>query len=171
MGLGPVEVGTTSDQCPTSDVATVSFAWSYSFPICVLLFLLVISVCMFYEWKMLKQQGRELLSAQMQVADHYEFAAGLDARLTSLENTTDELSSHVSLMEGELHDEVNTLDTSIQCLRYGLMEYGGFVRNEELSSEQRHHMFVQERGNYVLWQMKTRADTTDENPNRPSNSP
>ena len=50
-------------------------------------------------------------------------------------------------------DEVNTLDTSLQCLRYGLMEYGGFVR--------RRHMFVQERGNYVLWQMKTSAETTD----------
>ena len=103
MGLGPVEVGATSDQCPTLDVSSVSFVWSYSSPICVVLFLVVISVCMFYGWKMLKQQGREFLSAQMQLADHYDFAAGLDERLHSLENATDGLSSHVSLMEGELH--------------------------------------------------------------------
>ena len=167
MGLGPVEVGATSNQCPTPNFSEENFSWTYSFPICVVLFLLVVSACLFYGWKMLKQLSRELLSAQMQLADHYEFAAGLDERLHSVEDSADGLASHVSLMEGELHDEVNTVDTSLQCLRYGLMEYGGFVRNEELSSEQRRHMFVQERSNYVIWQMKTRADTTDAMANLP----
>lgn len=37
----------------------------------------------------------------------------------------------------------------IEVVRYGLMEYGGFTRFQELSGEQRQSMYVQERGNYV----------------------
>ena len=41
------------------------------------------------------------------------------------------------------------------------MEYGGFVRNTQLTREQRGHMLTQERGNLVIWNMRTNAETTD----------
>ena len=49
----------------------------------------------------------------------------------------------------------------LDCIRYGLMELGGFVRHTFLSREQRSHMFVQERANMVLWNLRNQADTTD----------
>ena len=114
-----------------------------------MLVLAAVTVVMYRMWKrlenfiaMLIEQGRGLRSAEFQLAEHYEYAASLDERFSRLVTTTDETTTHLSLMESELHDEVNTLDTNLQCLRYGLMEFGGFVRNNQLSSEQRQHMFV-----------------------------
>ena len=49
---------------------------------------------------------------------------------------------------------------SMGCLRYGLMEFGGFVRNQTLTRDQRSHMLVQERGNFVVWNLRYRADST-----------
>ena len=116
----------------------------------VLLLLATMAVVMYRMWRRLenlvstlREPGRGLSSAEFQLAEHYEYAANLDERIKGLESTTDETSTHLSQMEAELHDEVNTLDTNLRCLRYALMEYGGFVRNDELSSEQRRHMFVQ----------------------------
>ena len=44
------------------------------------------------------------------------------------------------------------------------MEFGGFVRNETLSAVQRSHMFIQERANFVLWNMqRSQPEDTDEN--------
>ena len=133
----------------------------------VLLLLATMAVVLYCMWRRLenlistlREQGRGLSSAEFQLAEHYEYAANWDERIKGLETTADETSSLMYQMEAELHDEVNALDTNLQCLRYALMEYGGFVRNDELSSEQRRHMFVQERANYVLWQMKSKAGTT-----------
>ena len=109
----------------------------------------------------LREQGRGLSSAEFQLAEHYEYAANLAERIKGLETTTEKTSILMYQMEAELHEEVNALDTNLQCLRHTLMEYGGFVRNDGLSSEHRRHMFVQERTNYVLWQMKSKAGTTD----------
>eukprot|EP00435_Cladocopium_sp_Y103_P037889 s202_g10.t1 len=41
------------------------------------------------------------------------------------------------------------------------MELGGFVRHTTLSRDQRRHMMTQERGNFVIWYLRTRAETTD----------
>ena len=49
----------------------------------------------------------------------------------------------------------------MDCIRYGLMELGGFVRHTFLNREQRSHMFVQERANMVPWNLRNQADTTD----------
>ena len=168
MGLGPVEAGGTSMQCPSQESATTESFWNFNMMVVFMLVLATMAVVMYRMWKRLenliaklREQGRGLDSAEFQLAEHYEYAASLDERITALVTTTDETATHLSLMESELHDEVNTLDTNLQCLRYGLMEFGGFVRNDQLSSEQRQHMFVQERANYVLWQMRCRAETTD----------
>ena len=168
MGLGPVEAGGTSMQCPSQESATTEPFWNFNMMVVLMLVLATMIVVMYRMWKRLenliatlREQGRGLSSAEFQLAEHYEYAASLDERITGLVTTTDETATHLSLIESELHDEVNTLDTNLQCLRYGLMEFGGFVRNDQLSSEQRQHMFVQERANYVLWQMRQRAETTD----------
>ena len=44
------------------------------------------------------------------------------------------------------------IDEAIDCVRYGLMELGGFVRNT---------LFTQERANLVIWNLGNRAETTD----------
>ena len=41
------------------------------------------------------------------------------------------------------------------------MELGGFVRFSKLNRDQRSHMLAQERGNFVVWSIRNRADTTD----------
>ena len=41
------------------------------------------------------------------------------------------------------------------------MEIGGFVRFTSLTRNQRYHMTIQESGSFVIWSMRTRAETTD----------
>ena len=42
------------------------------------------------------------------------------------------------------------------------MEFGGFVRRHALSAADRSHMFIQERGNFVMWNLdRNRPDNTD----------
>ena len=163
-----VEADATKLQCPASHASVVDSFWSFNMAVGVLLLLATMAVVMYRMWRRLenlvstlREQGRGLSSAEFQLAEHYEYAANLAERIKGLETTTEKTSTLMYQMEAELHDEVNALDTNLQCLRCTLMEYGGFVRNDELSSEHRRHMFVQERTNYVLWQMKSKAGTTD----------
>ena len=65
------------------------------------------------------------------------------------------------VFEEEVTENSGTLEELIDCVRYGLMEIGGFVRNQTLSTEQRAHMLVQERGNLVVWNVRNRAETAD----------
>ena len=43
----------------------------------------------------------------------------------------------------------------MDCVRYGLMELGGFVRNTVLDRQQRSHMFTHERANLVMFESST----------------
>ena len=57
--------------------------------------------------------------------------------------------------------EVNMLEEYIDCVRDGLVNFGGFVRHTSLTRQQR-DMFTQERANGVLFRMRQREpDVTD----------
>ena len=122
-----------------------------------------------YGWRKLKELGKELYYAQVQLADHYDYAAWLCERLDNIswqgydDERLDRLTARLAVHEEDTRDGLQVLDESVDSLRYGLMEIGGFVREGVLTSAQRAHMFVQERANFTLWRMKQRnPDTTDE---------
>ena len=70
--------------------------------------------------------------------------------------------------------EVNMLEEYIDCVRDGLVNYGGFVRYTNMDRQQRDSMFTQERANGVLFRMRQREpDVTDppvSHPNAASSS-
>ena len=110
----------------------------------------------------------DLNSVQHQLADHYQFAAGLDERidgingnLATVEENLDLLAVRQAPFTAETAKVCGTLEQSINCVGYGLMEYGGFVRNGSLSSEQVRHMMTQERGNFVVWNDRNGTENTD----------
>jgi len=54
------------------------------------------------------------------------------------------------------------LEEYIDCVRDGLVNYGGFVRYTSMDRQQRDSMFTQERANGVLFRMRQREpDVTD----------
>ena len=74
----------------------------------------------------------------------------------------DEMESLVREHIADTRDALTVLDDATDVIRYGLMEHGGFVRNETLSHSQRSHMFTQERANFVMWNIqRNRAENTD----------
>lgn len=139
------------------------------FFICALTMLGVVS---WRAWKRLQQwrsslenlmngMEREIYGVQVQLADHYDYAAMLNERLDAASESNDATTARIAIFEEETTETLGSLQEEISCVRYGLMEYGGFVRCEALTREQRAHMLTQERGNFVLWNMRTRAQTTD----------
>ena len=110
----------------------------------------------------------DVSSAEHQLADHYEFAGGLDERIGGIngnlaiaEENIDLVSMQQSTFTAETAETLGALEQSINCVRYGLMEQGGFVRNTNLAADQARHMMMQERGNLVVWNVKNRSDCTD----------
>ena len=74
-----------------------------------------------------------------------------------------ETNVRLTVLEADIRDGMQVLDETTDQLRYGLMELGGFMRDQALTAAQRRHRFIQEVANFVLWQMKQRnPDTTDE---------
>eukprot|EP00435_Cladocopium_sp_Y103_P057407 s2761_g19.t1 len=49
----------------------------------------------------------------------------------------------------------------MDCVRFGLMELGGFVRHSYLDRQQRQRVMTQERANLVIFNLRNRAETTD----------
>eukprot|EP00435_Cladocopium_sp_Y103_P047026 s2726_g13.t1 len=76
---------------------------------------------------------RDVFHAQQQLADHYDYAARLDERLDTMGETNEGLSARMAVFEEETMETLGELEESINGVRYGLMEYGGFVRNDSLS--------------------------------------
>lgn len=70
-------------------------------------------------------------------------------------------AARVATLEEEMMEPHLTTEETIDCLRCGLMEFGGFVRHTFPSREQRSHMFVQECPNMVIGNLRNRAGTTD----------
>eukprot|EP00435_Cladocopium_sp_Y103_P021919 s5547_g5.t1 len=68
------------------------------------------------------------------------------------------LNDHITKYD----NEVNMLEEYIDVVRFGLVEYGGFVRHSSLTTQQRSSMMTQERANALLFDMKQRApENTD----------
>jgi hypothetical protein len=83
-----------------------------------------------------------------------------------VQRVDDDLRTHVD----QWTTDAGVLEDSIDGLRFGLSEIGGFVRYNELSRDQRTSMMTQERANMVMHDMRRRApESTDpETPERPS---
>ena len=113
-----------------------------------------------FETKIQKLES-ELTSAQNQLGDHYEYGGDLGNKVDVIEEILDTQAARITTLEEETMEDFSTTEESVDCVRYGLMEFGGFVRNTFLTRDQRSHMFVQERANLVLWIMKHRAETAD----------
>ena len=60
-------------------------------------------------------------------------------------------------LEQEMLEGFRSGEEATNCVRYGLMEFGGFTRFASLTGEQIRHMMTQERGNFVLWNVKNRT--------------
>ena len=83
--------------------------------------------------------------------------------IETLGETVNANATRLAHHEEDTRDALTVLDHATDCIRYGLMEFGGFVRNEILSAVRRSHMFTQERANFVLWNMqRNRPEDTDE---------
>ena len=147
---------------------TNSFPW---ISICGCLFI-CFSVVMFSFWRNFQRWMKtfetkiqwlesELNSAQIQLGDHYEYAGDLSNRVEVVEEILDTQAARIATLEEETSEGFSTTEESIDCVRFGLMEFGGFVRNTFLTRDQRSHMYTQERANLVLWNLKHRAETTD----------
>ena len=125
-----------------------------------------------FGWRKWMQMRKDMENVETQLADHYEYAAWLCERLDSmtwmrdaihaLGERLDQLSHRISTNADDTRDALTVLDDATDVVRYGLMEFGGFVRNQSLTGQQRTHMFTQERANFVLWNMqRNRPDDTD----------
>eukprot|EP00435_Cladocopium_sp_Y103_P060466 s873_g22.t1 len=72
------------------------------------------------------------------------------------------LQREVVAYEDDFNRVLSSLEDAVNCIRYGLMQFGGFVRNQALSAAQMAHMFTQECANFVLWNVqRKRAEHTD----------
>ena len=101
--------------------------------------------------------GSDLEQSRMQLADHYDFAAELSSRIddfsgrtSTVEENHDILAALQAVFEQEMLEGYSAMEQSTNCVRYGLMELGGFVRHASLTSDQLRHMMMQERGNLVI---------------------
>ena len=81
------------------------------------------------------------------------------------------LTARIAVHEEDSEEHMSMLEGLVECIRYGLMEVGGFVKNEVLTTSQRNHVFVQERANFVVWNMeRNRAENTDESMEQQENA-
>eukprot|EP00435_Cladocopium_sp_Y103_P026538 s705_g6.t1 len=82
----------------------------------------------------------------------------VDEQRTNLRNLETRYNSYVRQTDQELA----TIEEYVDCVRDGLVHYGGFMRFNELSRQQRSEMFTQERANQILFRARQVApDTTD----------
>eukprot|EP00435_Cladocopium_sp_Y103_P049113 s1418_g14.t1 len=172
MGLEPGGTVVAAQKCPSDDMVMVGdSSWDYKWLLvsaCVFAMCLVFGCLMLKRVTRVQQCERDIHFAQEQLADHYGYAAELGTRLDACveraevrDDTTDALAARVAVVEEDLTEGTSALEEALDCVRYGLMELGGFVRFTSLSREQRAHLLTQERGNFVLWQVRTQAETTD----------
>jgi len=166
--------GAMAQQCNNDEIQVNKFPWMFA---CVVFFICIVAVTAFWrrfqrfleDWDdRMKRLESDVDSAQVQLGDHYEYAAhladridSLDVRCESIDEALNAQAAQVSALEEEMIDSSHSTEEGLDCIRFGLMELGGFVRHTFLSREQRTHMFVQERANLVLWNLRNQADTTD----------
>jgi hypothetical protein len=164
MGLGPVVAD--AQQC--SEPSSGTSAW---WMLGIFLVIFLAAFCRF-GWRKWMQMRKDMENVETQLADHYEYAAWLCERLDNMTwmrdaihamgERLDQLANRISTNADDTRDALTVLDDATDVVRYGLMEFGGFVRNQSLTGQQRTHMFTQERANFVLWNMqRNRPDDTD----------
>ena len=163
-----------AQQCDNNEIQVNRFPWMFA---CVVFFICIVAATAFWrrfqrflkDWDdRMKRLESDVDSAQIQVGDHYEYAAHLSNRIDSLDvrceiidETLDAQAAQISTLEEEMMESSHSTEEILDCIRFGLMELGGFVRHTFLSRGQRSHMFVQERANMVIWNVRNQADTTD----------
>ena len=174
MGLEPVRTVVAAQKCQVMYEEKMETIWSWKWIFmcaCVMVFFLLstwfgVRRILKLESRML-QNEQEMRSVQQQLADHYDYAAELGTRAEHVDETVDGLAVRLVAVEEEHQEATVVWEDAVDCLRYGLMELGGFVRFSRLSRDQRSHMLSQERGNFVVWSIRNRADTTDPDTHAP----
>ena len=83
---------------------------------------------------------KDMENVETQLADHYEYAAWLCERLDNMTWMRDairalgerlgQLTNRISTNADDTRDELTVLNDATDAVRYGLMEFGGFVRNQ-----------------------------------------
>ena len=149
MGLEPV--GVLGQQCQpgpnTNDGMKMLTIGTFAM---VILLLLAMCFSAWFVWRTWKSLTKDLNSVQKQLGDHYEYAALLFERLDTIGWMMDEgnsmsermnnLHARFTVFEEDIREGLNTLDDATDCIRYGLMEFGGFVRETALSATQSNQM-------------------------------
>ena len=176
MGIteGLESSGAMAQQCGNNEIQVNKFPWMFA---CVVFLICMAAFTAFWrrlqrflkDWDdRMKRLESDVDSAQVQLGDHYEYAAhlsgridSLDVRCESIDEALDAQAAQIATLEEEMLESSHSMEELMDCIRYGLMELGGFVRHTFLNREQRSHMFVQERANMVLWNLRNQADTTD----------
>ena len=171
MGLEPV--GVAGQICVLADEPRTFDAFRIWCAILTMIF--IACLILWFVWKKWGYFQWELDSAQQPLASHYDYAATLCRKLDNLdwlinthpgelmEERVMSLTARIAVHNEYTQEQLSMMEDFIECLRYGLMESGGFVRNEVLTASQRNYMFVQERANFVAWNMeRNRAENTDE---------
>ena len=112
--------------------------------------------------------ARDVASVEQQLAGHYEYAGdlgtrldGVDMKFENVDDSIDASTARIATLEEDLVESSSAIEETLDCIRYGLMEFGGFVRHSVLTREQRSQMHTQERANLVIWNSRHRAETTD----------
>jgi len=171
-----------AQQCNMEEIQTNKFSWMFA---CVILFICVICVLVVFAafWRKFqsfvkswddRMKRLESDVGSLQVRCNWEITMNMleiweanldsvDIRCESIDEALDAQAARAATSEEGMMESSHTTKEAINCLRFGLMELGGFVRHTILSREQRSHMFVQERANMVFWNLRNRADTTDAN--------
>jgi len=161
MGIGAVgqQCPILEDQpsaCDASQIPaydTFWIWWGMCFTWCAIFFMVLAAVIISVYFR------RELNS-------HYDYAASLTYWIDRMEWVMGErnvnLTARLATHEEETQEQLSFLEDLAESIGYGLMEFGGFVRNEVLTVSQRRHMFTQERANFLIWNTeRMRAENTD----------
>ena len=175
LGLGPSGANAMSQeeqQCALdagNGGAETTWIWIFV----ILLFMLWIGFAFtaFWFWRRINERftNNELQLAQ---GDTYMWRnrEDINTERTNHDQLVRQFNAFVERTDGE----VNMLEEYIDCVRDGLVNYGGFVRYTNMDRQQRDSMFTQERANGVLFRMRQREpDVTDppvSHPNAASSS-
>ena len=163
LGLGPTGTTATSQEeqpCALGKVengAETMWIWIFM----VLLFVLWIGFAC-AAWWFWKRLNVRLCHNERQLAEGdthmWENRESINAERANHDQLVRQFNAFVERTDGE----VNMLEEYIDCVRDGLVNFGGFVRHTSLTRQQRDSMFTQERANGVLFRMRQREpDVTD----------
>ena len=139
MGLEPV--GVMGQQCQSDPNSNSGFSYWY-YAVVFTLFL-VFSI-------RFRNLPKQIDGIENQLGDHYDYAAWLCSRMDTIDWMMDEANTvndrlnrtdaHMTVLEEDFREQLSILDDETDVIRYGLMEFGGFVRETQLTASQRTHM-------------------------------